>query len=269
MAKRKKQGGPAFNPVSFNVENIQRAMGEADDEQQPDGDQPSREVADAPARQDDSTSAAEVPPRPQTSPPLAEPASDGTPEPAAESPPPALVVASRNSQAAKPAARPSPTPPPRVGRTPVKRRRPEPAKKGKTLAAAAAARQNRDLYKVDYLRVFVDAQQRRDLGRFVMDLNDALDVRLPETIIYRALLSIMQSAQGHILAAAQNGEPLPATPARQDRLQMAEAEYRVAQLLRDGILAAAEEDLDALYHGRLEADGDEGEYEDDEAYAAA
>ena len=268
MAKRKKQGGPAFNPVSFNVENIQRAMGEADDAPQLDDEQqPSPDAAEPPAPERQGAEvgrpAAEAPPRPQAT-PAAGAARDGTPEPAAESPRPPAAAA-RDGQAANSAARPVP----RVGRTPVKRRRPEPAKKGKTLAAAAAARQNRDLYKVDYLRVFVDAQQRRDLGRFVMDLNDALDVRLPETIIYRALLSIMQSAQGHILAAAQNGEPLPATPARQDRLQMAEAEYRVAQLLRDGILAAAEEDLDALYHGRLESDDEAGEYEDDEAYAAA
>ena len=145
--------------------------------------------------------------------------------------------------------------PRRPTRTPAKKRRPPASgKKGKGFAAAAEARQNRELYKTDYLRVFVDARQRRDLGRFVMDLSDALDVRLPETIVYRAVLSLMQSARDEILAAAEAGEPLPATPARQDPVQMAEAEYRVAQLLRAGILAAAEAELDAQYVGKLDVE---------------
>ena len=244
MAKRKKQGSPAFNPVSFNVENVRRAM-DNDDDDAPDA-------------------------APEAAGPELAPEADAPPPRDAEAEPPA-VAAEPAPRREPPAARnghPAPPPKPRVDRTPVKRRRPEPQKKGRTLAAAAAAKRERDLYKVDYLRVFVDARQRRDLGRFVMDLNDALDVRLPETIVYRALLSIMQSAQGHVLAAAEAGEPLPATPARQDRLQMAEAEYRVAQLLRDGILAAAEEDLDALYHGRLQED-DDGEDAEKDAQAAA
>ena len=252
MAKRKKQGGPAFNPVSFNVGNIQRAMDEVAEEPQADLQ------SESDPRLDGSIDQTVTPQGAAPEPPAAEaPHSPAVPAPAAARP-----AAPSPGEVARPA--------PRVDRTPVKRRRPEPAKRGKSLAAAAADRGRRDLYKVDYLRVFVDARQRRDLGRFVMDLNDALDVRLPETIIYRALLSIMQGARDQILAAAEAGEPLPATPARQDRLQMAEAEYRVARLLRDGILSAAESDLDALYHGRLESD-DDAEYDegDDPANAAA
>lgn len=237
MAKRKKQGGPTFNPVSFNVGNIQRAMNEPEqvEDRAEENQQPSAEQLEAPA-----------PPAPP-----AQPVAVAT-EPVAVEPLPQSVEPRLAEQPAPPAA---PASAARPTRTPAKKRRPPvPAGKRKTLAAAVEARQNRDLYKQDYLRVFVDAQQRRDLGRFVMDLNDALDVRLPETIIYRALLSIMQSAKDHIIAAAEAGEPLPATPARQDPLQMAEAEYRVAQLVRDGILAAAGEDLDALYVGKLEVE---------------
>jgi hypothetical protein len=287
MAKRKKQGTPSFNPVSFNVENIQRAMADEVQQSERDDDQPeSRPSAEMPAEASGrSGGAVAVPaasveptapaPAPETRPveqPVVQPAAQpAEPTPKAEAPRPAPAPASTpaltpaaRALKPKPAARRQPT-----TRTP--RRTEKPARrgaKGKSLAEAAVARRERDLYKQDYLRVFVDAQQRRDLGRFVMDLNDALDVRLPETIVYRALLSIMQSAQGQILAAAAAGEPLPATPARQDRVQMAEAEYRVAQLLREGILAATEDDLDALYHGKLEADDYDEAYDDAEPAAA-
>ena len=232
MAKRKNPSDTTFNPVTFNVDNIRRLI---------DGGGAPEEAG--PAEALEAAAAAEAGPA-EAAPP------ETTAEIAAVEPPP-------------PAASPVSPAPRRPTRTPAKKRRPPAsAKKGKGFAAAAEARQNRELYKTDYLRVFVDARQRRDLGRFVMDLSDALDVRLPETIVYRAVLSLMQSAREEILAAAEAGEPLPATPARQDPVQMAEAEYRVAQLLRAGILAAAEAELDAQYVGKLDV-------EDEDAAAAA
>ena len=100
------------------------------------------------------------------------------------------------------------------------------------------------------LRIPMDEDRRDELGDLVRNLNRRLRSRLPEAIAFRAMLTVMLSAEDAIFDAA-TASPIGRTPARQDTLAATEAERDVALVLADAMKKVDVRDLQRRYDEQL------------------